>query len=87
MRTPTARPRLSPVDVLVLSAWTGPAAGSCEHGALDVPHPHASLFTGRWPQERAAEWLSPLRRNFPTRAEYLGTHGYETAGFVANTFI
>ena len=46
---------------------------------------HASLFTGRWPHELAVEWLTPLRRDFPTLAEYLGTHGYATAGFVANT--
>ena len=46
---------------------------------------HASLFTGRWPHELDVQWLTPLRVNFPMLAEYLGSHGYATAGFVANT--
>src|SRR5207302_1043365 len=46
---------------------------------------HASFFTGRWPHELGVEWLTPLRGNFPTLAEYLGSHGYATAGFVANS--
>ena len=48
---------------------------------------HASLFTGRWPHELDVQWLTPLRGKFPTLAEYLGSHGYATAGFVANTSI
>ena len=46
---------------------------------------HASMFTGRWPHELEVRWLAPLRWNFPTLAEYLGSQGYATAGFVANT--
>jgi arylsulfatase A-like enzyme len=46
---------------------------------------HASIFTGRWPHELGAQWLTPLRGNALTLAEYLGTHGFATAGFVANT--
>jgi arylsulfatase A-like enzyme len=46
---------------------------------------HASLFTGRWPHELHVKWRTPLRGNFPTLAEYLGSRGYATAGFVANT--
>jgi arylsulfatase A-like enzyme len=46
---------------------------------------HASMFTGRWPHEIGAEWLTPLPGKFPTLAEYLGSHGYATAGFAANT--
>jgi arylsulfatase A-like enzyme len=45
---------------------------------------HASMFTGHWPHELGEEWMTPLRGNFPTLAEYLGNHGYATAGFVAN---
>ncbi len=45
---------------------------------------HASLFTGRWPHELGVDWKSPLRDDVPTLAEYLGGHGYDTAGFVAN---
>jgi arylsulfatase A-like enzyme len=45
---------------------------------------HASLFTGRWPHELDVEWLTPLRTNYPMLAEYLGAHGYSTAGFVSN---
>jgi arylsulfatase A-like enzyme len=46
---------------------------------------HASMFTGRWPHELGVEWMTPLRAKFPTLAEYLGSHGYATAGFAANT--
>ena len=45
---------------------------------------HASMFTGRWPRELGEKWMTPIRGNFPTLAEYLGDHGYATAGFVAN---
>jgi arylsulfatase A-like enzyme len=45
---------------------------------------HASMFTGRWPHELGEQWMTPIRANFPTLAEYLGNHGYATAGFVAN---
>jgi arylsulfatase A-like enzyme len=46
---------------------------------------HASFFTGRWPHELEVDWSAPLRTNFPTLAEYLGPHGYATAGIVANS--
>jgi arylsulfatase A-like enzyme len=45
---------------------------------------HASMFTGRWPHELSADYTSPLDSTYPTLAEYLGTKGYTTAGFVAN---
>ena len=48
---------------------------------------HATLFTGRWPHELDVRWMHPLlNRDVPTVAEYLGTLGYATAGFVGNTF-
>jgi arylsulfatase A-like enzyme len=47
---------------------------------------HAALFTGRWPREVAARWMCPLRGDVPTLAEYLGSRGYATAGFVGNTY-
>ncbi len=46
---------------------------------------HASFFTGRWPHELGIEWVTPVRLKFPTLAQYLGSHGYATAGFVGNT--
>jgi len=46
---------------------------------------HASMFTGRWPHELGVQWMTPLRGTFPTLAEYMGSRGYATAGFVANT--
>ena len=52
------------------SSWTLPA--------------HASLFTGRWPHELGIDWKLPLRGDVPTLAEYLASHGYDTAGFAAN---
>ena len=45
---------------------------------------HGSFFTGRWPHELGVQWLAPLQGNFTTLAEYLGAHGYATAGFVSN---
>ena len=45
---------------------------------------HASLFSGRWPHELGVKWLTPLPRTYPSLAEYLGSRGYATAGFVAN---
>jgi arylsulfatase A-like enzyme len=47
---------------------------------------HASFFTGRWPHELSAGWLTPLDAMYPTLAEYLGSKGFATAGFVANLF-
>jgi arylsulfatase A-like enzyme len=46
---------------------------------------HATMFTGRWMHELSVGWLNPLDETRPTLAEYLGTNGYATAGFVANT--
>jgi arylsulfatase A-like enzyme len=55
---------------LSTSSWTLPA--------------HATLFTGRYPNQLSADWLSPLDGTYPTLAEVLRSHGYVTAGFVAN---
>jgi arylsulfatase A-like enzyme len=46
---------------------------------------HASIFTARWPHDLGVNWDTPLDEKFPTLAEFLGSHGYATAGFVANT--
>jgi arylsulfatase A-like enzyme len=45
---------------------------------------HASMFSGRWPHELGAKWVTPLQGRFPMLAEYVGERGYATAGFVAN---
>jgi arylsulfatase A-like enzyme len=45
---------------------------------------HASMFTGRWPHEVSAGWLTPLDEKYPTLAQFLGSSGYATAGFTAN---
>ena len=47
---------------------------------------HASMFTGRWPHELSAGWLTPLDGRYPTLAEFLASRGYATAGFVANAW-
>ena len=47
---------------------------------------HASMFTGCWPHELGVEQLGWLNGGRPTLAEHLRSRGYETAGFVANTF-
>ena len=57
---------------LSTSSWTLPS--------------HASMFTGRFPDELSAAWDAPLDDEFPTLAEAFGRHGYSTAGFVANTY-
>ena len=46
---------------------------------------HASMMTGRWMHEMSADWMVPLDRSYPTLAEVLGSRGYRTGGFVANT--
>jgi arylsulfatase A-like enzyme len=46
---------------------------------------HASMFTGCLPHELNVGWNTSLRTKLPTLAKYLGSHGYATAGFVANT--
>jgi arylsulfatase A-like enzyme len=56
--------------VQATSSWTLPS--------------HASMFTGRWPHELSAGWLTPLDRTYPTLPEFLSSRGYATAGFVAN---
>lgn len=45
---------------------------------------HASLFTGHFPHELQANWLTAMDTSFPTLAEILGSHGFLTAGFVGN---
>jgi arylsulfatase A-like enzyme len=45
---------------------------------------HATMFTGRWPHEVSAGWLTPLDEAHPTLAGFLGSRGYATAGFAAN---
>jgi arylsulfatase A-like enzyme len=47
---------------------------------------HASLFTGRWPHQLGVEKIGWLDAAHPTLAEYLSERGYDTAGFIANTF-
>ncbi len=47
---------------------------------------HANMFTGRWPHELEIGWMKPMRGDVTTVAEFLGSIGYATAGFVGNTF-
>jgi len=44
------------------------------------------MFTGRWPHELSAGWFTPLDGSYPTLAEFLGSRGYATAGFIANSW-
>jgi arylsulfatase A-like enzyme len=46
---------------------------------------HASMFTGRYPNELSVGWAATLDSAYPTLAEILSAHGYLAAGFVANT--
>lgn len=45
---------------------------------------HGSLFTGRAPDTLQVGWRKPLSDAPRTLAEALGSHGYASAGFVAN---
>ncbi|HEX6559361.1 MAG TPA: sulfatase, partial [Longimicrobiales bacterium] len=47
---------------------------------------HASFLTGALPHQLEADWTSPLDRKTRTLAEFLRQHGYDTAGFVGNTY-
>ncbi len=47
---------------------------------------HASMFTGRWPHELSTRLDRPLDSTYATIAEFVRDRGYDTAGFVANTF-
>ena len=58
-------------SVQAASSWTLPS--------------HAAMLTGRWMHELSVGWLTPLDGKPLTLAEYLGSNGYATAGFVANT--
>jgi arylsulfatase A-like enzyme len=46
---------------------------------------HASMMTGRWPHQNSARLHGPLDGAHPTLAQFLASHGYATAGLVANT--
>jgi arylsulfatase A-like enzyme len=46
---------------------------------------HATIFTGRWPFETDTQWKKSLDTSESTLAEFLASHGYQTAGFVGNT--
>jgi arylsulfatase A-like enzyme len=46
---------------------------------------HGSFLTGCWPHALSRQWRPVLETPDPTLAEFLSSHGYRTAGFVANT--
>jgi arylsulfatase A-like enzyme len=48
---------------------------------------HASIFTGRYPHELSADWLTPLDATDATLAERLSAAGYRTGGFVGNYMV
>jgi arylsulfatase A-like enzyme len=48
---------------------------------------HASLFTGRYPHEISADWVTPLDKADLTLAERFRDAGYATGGFVGNYMV
>ena len=70
----------------------GATGRSAASGSIrPVPRPpgpsrRATLFIGRRPHELGVKWMCPLEADAPTIAEYLGSLGYATAGFVGNTY-
>lgn len=59
-------------DTIAPSSWTLPA--------------HASIFTALLPHQHGANAYTPLDGSPRTLAEVLKSHGYETAGFIANGY-
>lgn len=45
---------------------------------------HASMMSGRYATELAADWTVPIEQSHPVLPEILAKHGYVTAAFVAN---
>lgn len=45
---------------------------------------HASIFTGKWPQELGVGWSKPFGQGHVTIAERMNALGYATGGFAAN---
>jgi len=45
---------------------------------------HATMFTGLYPHELSANWLTALDAAYPTIAEIFRARGYLTGGFTAN---
>ncbi|MBK8251001.1 MAG: sulfatase [Gemmatimonadetes bacterium] len=45
---------------------------------------HASMLSGRYASELAADWTVPIEREHPVIPEILGRAGYATGAFVAN---
>ena len=54
---------------------------------MDAAIPRQLLYRRVGLTSSALSGCSPLGDQFPTLAEYLGAHGYATAGFVGNTFL
>lgn len=48
---------------------------------------HTSMFTGRYPHELSADWLTPLDDAERTLAERFRDAGYATGGFVGNYMV
>ena len=65
-------------------AWQGIRFDAAHSTAPWTLPSHASMFTGRWPHELGVGLFTPLDTTYPTLAEYLGSHGYLTGGFVGN---
>lgn len=57
-------------DAIAPAPWTLPS--------------HASMFTGRWPNQLTANWGHPLNGDDPTVAEVMARNGYLTVGIVGN---
>ncbi len=76
------RPTSPTLDELATAGVRFTAARSASSWTLPS---HATMFTGRWPHELSAGWVNPLDGSRTTLAGYLGSRGYATAGFVANT--
>lgn len=85
-RRVSGHPDSSPTTTPIVDRW---AERGVSFDLAIAPAPwtlpsHASFFTGRLPFELSASLSTPLDTRYPTLAEHLASHGYFTAGFVAN---
>ena len=76
------RPTSPILEVLARSGIRFDAARAASPWTLPS---HATLFTGAWPHQLGVAWNRPLDETYPTLAGLLGSRGYATAAFVANT--
>ncbi|MFN2399696.1 MAG: sulfatase [Gemmatimonadaceae bacterium] len=76
-----ARPTTPTIDSLAAGAIVFEQAFSTSSWTFPS---HASMFTGLWPSQHGADWMTPLGAGPPTLAQAFRENGYATGAFTAN---